>query len=111
MSAGRLPNNDAHSLVFDDTNLFDTSKFSGWDRVEGGVRANIGAQYTFLANNGASISALFGESFHLAGTNSYSSPTEALLARRRLRQLAAADRRRLRPRHRAVGLRRPPEHR
>jgi LPS-assembly protein len=79
MSAGRLPNNDAQSLVFDDTNLFDVNKFSGWDRVEGGVRANIGAQYTFLANNGASISALFGESFHLAGTNSYSSPTEALL--------------------------------
>lgn len=80
MKAGRLPNNDAQSLVFDDTNLFDASKFSGWDRVEGGVRANLGLQYTFLSQNGASISALFGESIHLAGTNSYSTPEEALLA-------------------------------
>lgn len=79
MKAGNLPNNDAHSLVFDDTNLFDTSKFSGWDRVEGGVRANVGVQYTFLSPSGASISAMFGESFHLAGTNSYDTPTEALL--------------------------------
>lgn len=80
MKAGTLPNNDAHSLVFDDTNLFDASKFSGWDRVEGGVRANLGLQYTFLSPNGASISALFGESIHLAGTNSYETPSEALLA-------------------------------
>jgi LPS-assembly protein len=65
--------------VFDDTTLFDSNKFSGWDRVEGGVRANIGLQYTFLSPNGASVSAMFGESFHLAGTNSYDSPSEALL--------------------------------
>ncbi len=41
---GELPNEDAQSLVYDDTNLFAVSKFSGWDRVEGGSRANIGAQ-------------------------------------------------------------------
>jgi LPS-assembly protein len=76
---GDLPNNDANSLVFDDTTLFQVDKFSGWDRVEGGVRANIGAQYTFLSDGGASVSAMFGQSYHLAGTNSFATPEEALL--------------------------------
>ena len=38
---GRLPNEDAQSLIFDDSNLFSVDKFSGWDRVEGGGRANV----------------------------------------------------------------------
>ena len=49
---GRLPNEDAQSLVFDDTSLFDWDKFSGYDRVEGGVRANVGAQYTVTGADG-----------------------------------------------------------
>ena len=43
---GRWPTEDAQSLVFDDSNLFRVDKFSGWDRVEGGSRANYGMQYT-----------------------------------------------------------------
>ena len=69
--AGDLPNEDAQSLIFDDTNLFEWSKFSGYDRTEGGVRVNAGAQYTMTFRSGASLNALFGESFQLAGTNSY----------------------------------------
>ena len=68
-----LPNEDAQSLVFDDTNLFEWSKFSGYDRVEGGTRLNAGAQYTLTTNSGAYASAMFGQSFQLAGRNSYSS--------------------------------------
>ena len=48
----RLPDEDAKSLVFDDTLLFDIDKFSGYDRFETGTRANVGLQYTFQANNG-----------------------------------------------------------
>ena len=47
---GKLPNEDAQSLIFDDTNLFRVDKFSGWDRVEGGGRANVGVQYTAQFN-------------------------------------------------------------
>jgi LPS-assembly protein len=68
---GRLPNEDAQSLVFDDGNLFRVDKFSGWDRVEGGSRANAGAQYTAQFNQGGSINALFGQSYQLFGVNSY----------------------------------------
>ncbi|MCC7250745.1 MAG: LPS-assembly protein LptD [Hyphomicrobium sp.] len=65
-----LPNEDAQSLIFDDTNLFETSKFSGYDRLETGVRANVGVQYTFQGPVGyARI--LAGQSFHLSGENAY----------------------------------------
>ena len=38
------------ALIFDDSNLFRVDKFSGWDRVEGGGRANYGLQYTAQFN-------------------------------------------------------------
>ena len=47
---GKFPNEDAQSLVFDDSNLFQIDKFSGWDRVEGGGRVNAGIQYTAQFN-------------------------------------------------------------
>ena len=46
------PNEDAQSLVFDETNLFAVDKFSGYDRIEGGTRFNYGAQYTATFANG-----------------------------------------------------------
>ena len=67
----RLPNEDAQSLVFDDSNLFRVDKFSGWDRYEGGGRVNYGMQYTMQFNHGGFINALFGQSYHLFGTNSF----------------------------------------
>lgn len=68
---GRLPNEDAQSLVFDDSSLFKVDKFSGWDRAEGGGRANTGIQYTAQINGGGSINMLFGQSYHLFGINSF----------------------------------------
>jgi LPS-assembly protein len=68
---GRLPNEDAQSLVFDDTNLFRVDKFSGWDRTEGGSRANVGVQGTTQFDRGGFVNFLFGQSFHLFGQNSY----------------------------------------
>ena len=68
---GKLPNEDAQSLVFDDTNLFKVDKFSGWDRVEGGSRVNGGLQYTAQFNRGGNLNMLFGESYQLFGLNSF----------------------------------------
>lgn len=67
----RLPNEDARSLIFDDSNLFDVNKFSGYDRIETGTRANVGLQYTFQANSGGYARILAGQSFHLGGDNAY----------------------------------------
>jgi LPS-assembly protein len=71
--AGELTNEDAQSLVFDATNLFERDKFSGWDRVEGGTRANVGLRYSGTFANGWSAHALVGQSYHLAGRNSFAS--------------------------------------
>jgi LPS-assembly protein len=64
------PNEDAQSLIFDDTNLFDVTKFSGYDRLETGVRANVGVQYTFQGPIGYAR-VLAGQSYHLSGDNAY----------------------------------------
>lgn len=71
---GVLPNEDAQSVVFDDTNLFGPTKFSGYDRSAGGVRANVGLRYTAQTYSGGFLSATFGQSYHLAGRNSYRDP-------------------------------------
>ena len=66
-----LPNEDAQSLIFDNSNLFKIDKFSGWDRVEGGGRVNAGVQYTAQFNRGGNVNLLFGESYQLFGLNSF----------------------------------------
>lgn len=69
-----VPIEDSQSLVFDAASLFEWDKFSGYDQLEGGTRANVGGRYTGTFANGLSINALFGQSFHIAGTNPYATP-------------------------------------
>jgi LPS-assembly protein len=69
-----IPNEDAQSLVFDATSLFETDKFSGYDRIEGGTRANLGIRYSGTFANGWTTNAIFGQSYHLAGVNSFAAP-------------------------------------
>lgn len=64
-------NEDAITLNFDSTSLFLSDRFSGFDRYEGGVRANAGLTYTLMGENGGFIRASLGESFHIAGDNSF----------------------------------------
>jgi LPS-assembly protein len=69
--AGKLPNEDAQSLVFDTSNLFEVDKFSGYDRVEGGGRANVGVQATTEFDRGGTVKTVFGQSYQLFGLNSF----------------------------------------
>lgn len=66
-----IPNEDAQSFVFDASTLFERDKYSGRDRMEGGTRANVGIRHTASFANGWSTHALIGQSYHLAGTNSF----------------------------------------
>jgi LPS-assembly protein len=68
---GALPNEDSQNLNFDASNLFQVNKYSGWDRVEGGGRANVGLQYTAQFNRGGFVNVLFGQSYQLFGLNSF----------------------------------------
>lgn len=70
----QLANEDARSVVFDDTNLFEVQKFSGTDRVETGTRVNAGVQYTFQANTGGYARLLAGQHFQISGDNAYQDP-------------------------------------
>lgn len=70
---GRLPNEDAQSLLFDDTNLFEWDKYSGYDRLEDGSRVNVGMQYTLTTNWGSYLNASFGQSYALGGYTPYAS--------------------------------------
>jgi LPS-assembly protein len=72
-----LVNMDAQSLVFDDSNLFEWSKYSGYDRFETGTRANYGGQATMTFANGGFVNALVGQSRQLAGKNGYSTADAA----------------------------------
>jgi LPS-assembly protein len=65
------PNEDAQSLVFDDTNLFEWNKYSGYDRIEGGGRVNYGVHYTADFANGGHANVVAGESIQTFGNNSY----------------------------------------
>ena len=69
--AGKLPNEDAQSMTFDTSNLFSVDKFSGYDRVEGGGRANAGVQSTMQFDRGGTVTAVFGQSYQLFGLNSF----------------------------------------
>lgn len=76
---GDLPNEDAQSLVFNTANLFSADKFSGYDRIEGGTRANVGLRYAGTYDTGYTVNATLGQSFHLAGDNSYDNIDLALV--------------------------------
>ncbi|MEX6505539.1 LPS-assembly protein LptD [Jiella sp. M17.18] len=76
---GVLPNEDAQTLVFNTGNLFQIDKFSGYDRIEGGTRANVGLRYSGMFEGGYTIDAVVGQSYQLAGINSYAQRDLALV--------------------------------
>ncbi len=67
----RIGNEDAVTLNFDHSSLFLQDRFTGLDRIEGGTRVNAGLMYTLLLPNGGFARASFGQSFHIAGDNSF----------------------------------------
>lgn len=60
-----IPNEDSQSFELDDTNLFETNRFPGRDRVEGGPRASYGVRFSVFGPRGGSASALLGQSARL----------------------------------------------
>ncbi len=64
-----ITNDNAHSFVLDDTNIFSYNRFTGTDRQETGLRANIGGRYLANFSDGGWLELTAGQSFHLAGVN------------------------------------------
>ncbi|MDD3669047.1 MAG: LPS assembly protein LptD, partial [Alphaproteobacteria bacterium] len=66
MNRRDIPNIDSLNFNFDDTNLFSVNRFSGYDQVETGTRANYGARWSLYdRDNKRIVSALFGQSYRL----------------------------------------------
>lgn len=57
-----IPNEDSLDLEFDDTNLFSANRFTGIDRMEGGVRAVYGARLGLYHDGGGYATGFFGQS-------------------------------------------------
>jgi LPS-assembly protein len=75
-----ITNDDAQSFVFDDTNLFSYNRFSGNDRQETGLRANIGGRYQANFVDGSYLELIAGGSFQLAGPNAFAAADPAQTA-------------------------------
>jgi LPS-assembly protein len=58
-----LPNEDSLQVELDETNLFAVSRFSGWDRVEPGLRANVGLRYERIDAAGWNLGLVGGRIF------------------------------------------------
>ena len=58
-----IPNEDSASFTFDETTLFSTHRFPGYDLYEGGSRLNVGGRTTADFGGGRSASFLIGRVF------------------------------------------------
>ena len=56
-----IPNEDSIAVEFDGTSLFSANRFSGFDRWEGGLRANIGGQISGRWGKNGEVSLLAGQ--------------------------------------------------
>ena len=58
----RFPNEDSRSIDLDSTNLFEVSRFSGYDLYESGARVDYGIKYAVQNNAGQYATLFFGQS-------------------------------------------------
>jgi LPS-assembly protein len=58
-----IPNEDSRDFEFDDTNLFETQRFTGYDRVEEGARVSYGVRWAAYNRRGGILSAMVGQSY------------------------------------------------
>lgn len=62
---GDIPNEDSLDFEFDDTNLFELTRFPGRDRVDSGTRFDYGVKWTGTFGEEGSAGAFLGQSYRL----------------------------------------------
>ncbi len=67
-----VPNEDSRLPNFDDTNLFALNRFPGRDRIETGLRANVGISYNRFDPSGWNLGAMVGRVFRADETDQFS---------------------------------------
>jgi LPS-assembly protein len=66
-----IPDEDSLSFEFDSSNLFDTTRFAGLDRWEGGSRANVGIRASIYGEDGGTASLEFGQTYRLRENHTF----------------------------------------
>ena len=64
-----VPNEDSQDIELDATNLFETSRYPGLDRIEDGERVTYGSRQSITNPNGGYYSIFEGQSNRLSGNN------------------------------------------
>jgi LPS-assembly protein len=70
-----IPNEDSVSFEFDDTNLFSYDRFPGLDRVEDGVRLNLGLKAGVHGSRGGSSTIFVGQTFRAGDGDTFAERT------------------------------------
>lgn len=68
----KVPNEDSQDFEFDDTNLFSSNRFAGYDRVEGGPRINYGLKWGVFGARGGATTIIVGQSARLKDDDTFS---------------------------------------
>ncbi len=71
-SLDATPNEDSVQVEFEESNLFSTNRFPGFDRQELGLRANVGVNYTRYDPSGWNLGATVGRVFRQKDLNQFS---------------------------------------
>ncbi len=66
-NSSKIPNEDSQDIEFDYTNLFQSSRYAGIDRLEGGQRVTYGLRSGFYGFGGGSSTLFLGQSHRLQG--------------------------------------------
>ncbi len=69
------PNEDSVQVEFEETNLFSTNRFPGFDQQELGLRANVGVNYTRYDPSGWNIGGTVGRVFRTRDLGQFSNAT------------------------------------
>ncbi|MEO0361032.1 MAG: LPS assembly protein LptD, partial [Pseudomonadota bacterium] len=68
---GDIPNEDSVAVEFDEMNLFETDRFTGFDRRESGAYVTLGANYERIDPNGLSFKATGGRVIRFDDTDDF----------------------------------------
>ncbi len=69
LNSDKIPNEDSRDLELDDSNLFASQRFTGFDRVEGGARLNYGMRWSAYGARGGNVAAFLGQSYRFSREN------------------------------------------
>ncbi len=66
-----IPNEDSLDFQFDETNLFDPNRFTGFDQVDNGQRVNYGFKWSVYGDGGGHSSVMLGQSYQINSNNAF----------------------------------------